>query len=500
MDSALAAERQIRRFDPAPGATQYKIGRLLVHNQLAATARRLPYKAAIVTDERTVTYQQLDEMATRFANGLRALGANQGEVVALQLGNTIEHVALTYALGRAGLVCTPLSTRWTQAEVARCVEDAGVRIVIAEEGHTSVKEVYEAGSEEPLDLDIEETAPFHLRYTSGTTGMPKASLNTHRSLALFNMGTAIEFGVREEDVHLSMAPLTHAAIYFIHTVVLAGGTVILKAGFDPKTLWTDCDEHEVTSTLVVPTILAMAMDSPGEARTLTNVCSLGAPLATVLKERLFKRFPHVGLHEMYGATEFSMVSNLRPKDQLRKPRSVGQPRFGYEVGIFDDSGNPLPTGEVGSIYVRGLSTHVGYMGATQPEPAPEHLSSQGWVTVGDLGSLDEDGFLHISDRRSDLILSGGMNVYPSEVEDVLLRAPGVREVAVIGVSDEKWGKRVTACVVGDATADELDAYSRDHLAAYKIPRAYEFRSDLPKSPVGKILRRELVKEYDPSAE
>jgi acyl-CoA synthetase (AMP-forming)/AMP-acid ligase II len=375
------------------------------------------------------------------------------------------------------------------------MQDAGARFVVGD-AHLRLDEIIDAGSEAPVELDLDETAPFHLRYTSGTTGKPKASLNTHRSLALFQMGTAVEFGVSEEEVHLAMASLTHAAIYFIHTVIYAGGTTVLKPAFDPNTIWEDCQRYRVTSTLVVPTILAMALDAPGEASTLRNVVSLGAPLATRLKERFADRFPHVGLHEMYGATELSMVTNLRPHDQLRKPRSVGQPRFGYALGIFDDDGNELPRGHVGTIYARGRSTHAGYVGAVLPDPPPPKLTAEGWVTVGDLGHIDDDGFLFISDRRSDLILSGGMNVYPSEVEDRLMRADGVREAAVVGLADDKWGRRVTACIVGSASAQDLDSWCRKHLANYKVPRSYVFLHELPKSPAGKVLRRELINQLE----
>jgi acyl-CoA synthetase (AMP-forming)/AMP-acid ligase II len=275
--------------------------------------------------------------------------------------------------------------------------------------------------------------------------------------------------------------------------------VVLQDGFEPDSLWAGCEAHGVTSTLVVPTILAMAIAAPGEASTLRNVVSLGAPLVSSLKARFLSRFPHVGLHEMYGATELSMVSNLRPEEQRRQPRSVGKPRFGYEVAIFDDEGRELPTNEVGLIYARGRSTHVGYVGSAQPAPAPAALSEAGWVTVGDLGHLDEEGFLFISDRRSDLILSGGMNVYPSEVEDVLAGCDGVVECAVIGLSDQTWGQAVTACVVGTATDDELDAWCRGALAGYKLPRRYVHVEELPKSAVGKVLRRELVALLDGSA-
>lgn len=491
MADIARASSHPRKLEPTLGPATFPSGQLLVHNVLAATARRLPNKPAVIAPDGTVSYRELNALANRIASGLLTAGAEPGEVIGVRLGNTIEHLAVTYGLARAGLVCTPLHMRLTEPEIASCIADARPRFVLGE-GFVGVEQIIDLGSDEPVELALSENQPFHLRYTSGTTGQPKASMNTQRALCLFYYANAVEFGLREEEVHLSMAPLTHAAIYFSHSVILVGGTIVLKPAFDATTMWPDCEKYDITSTLVVPTILAMALDIPGDAPALRNMASLGAPLAPALKERLFARFPNLGLHEMYGATELSMVTNLRPADQRHKPQSVGQARFGYEVGIFDDEGKPISDGEIGTIYARGPATHAGYYGEVQPAPPPAYLASQGWVSVGDLGHLSDDGFLFISDRRADLILSGGMNVYPSEVENAIMEHGGIKEVAVVGLPDEKWGQRVVAFVVTDLATEDIDHYCRQRLASYKVPKQIVVVNELPKSPVGKILRRKLV--------
>ena len=290
------------------------------------------------------------------------------------------------------------------------------------------------------------------------------------------------------DRQMVVAPLAHAALQLALSQLMAGGAVVLRPGFDKASFWADCARFAITNVMVVPTMIASMLEIEGEAPDLRLLVSLGATLRPALKERLAACFPHVGLYEMYGASELGMVTCLRPDEQARKPKTVGRPGFGQEVAIFDDDGRPAPRGEIGTIYVRGPLAIAGYLGSQRPSPPPAHLAADGWMTTGDLGSLDKEGFLTISDRRADLILSGGMNVYPAEVEAALAAHPDVRDVAVIGAPDEKWGQRVTAYVVGRVDPAVLDAACRERLAGYKIPRAYFAVDALPTTSNGKVSR------------
>lgn len=348
--------------------------------------------------------------------------------------------------------------------------------------------VFAAGHDGDPGIEVDEDAFFHTRFTSGTTGKPKCIATTNRSIAYMHQLVAVELGYRPTDVALVNAPLAHASFHVAAGTVAVGGTLVLQRAFDPRTVWQDCDRHAVTHTFMVPTMFAMAADQPGSGASIRQFLSMASAFPLALKERLAARFPQAELFEIYGATELGLCTVLRPEDSALKGHTMGRPGFGYRVRVLGEDGHDLPAGEIGEIYVQGPSTCHGFVGSVGPSPT---AIRDGWLSVGDLGSLDADGFLAIADRRSDLIISGGLNVYPAEVEDALLRVAGVREVAVIGLPDPVWGQQVVAVVVGDATPGAIEAYCREHLSSYKAPRRVEFVDELPKSATGKVQRRDL---------
>jgi long-chain acyl-CoA synthetase len=470
---------------------------LLPGRQIRLQAQARPQATAISYEGGALTYRGLDELADRFAAGLRSRGLRPGDAFGIRLPNCPEYLALVIASARAGLVHAAINLRLTASEVEFMVSEGGLSFVVGDEG-VPVDAVLGA-AQGPLvdtDVDVAESFPYHLRYSSGTTGRQKVSITTQRTVALFNELVGRELALGEDDVQLVVAPLTHMAGSLALAQLAAGGTVVIRPRFDAETLWTDCDANAITNLAVVPTMIANALDKPGSAASLRSIVSMGAPLAVSLKQRLLRRFPAAGLYEMYGSSELGMVTCLRPSEQLEKPTSVGRARFGYELLIADERGTVLPPGEVGDVYARGPLVHSGYVGLARPADPPASLAAGGWITVGDLGGLDEDGFLHLSVRRSDLILSGGFNVYPAEVEQVIVGVPGVREAAVVGLEDEGWGQRVVACIVGTATeAAVLDACRRQ-LAGYKQPRQVMFVDELPKGPNGKILLRAVREQFE----
>jgi long-chain acyl-CoA synthetase len=463
---------------------------LLPGRQLRLQARARPEAVAIRCDGQELTYAAFDALADRFAAGLLASGLVPGDAFGIRLPNCPEYLALVVASARAGLVHTAINLRLAAPEVEFMVSEGGLALVVGEDDLPPAALLAAAGpAAEAPDVPVEEGLAFHLRYSSGTTGRQKVSMSTQRTVGLFNELLGRELSLGEDDVQLVVAPLTHMAGSLALAQLAAGGTVVILPRFDAETLWRDCDVHGVTNLAVVPTMIANALDADGSGATVRTLVSMGAPLAISLKERLAARLPALGLFEMYGSSEMGMVTCLRPAEQLRKPASVGRARFGYEVLVADEHGTALAPGEVGDVYARGPMVHSGYVGVARPADPPAALAAGGWLTVGDLGFLDEDGFLHLSVRRSDLILSGGFNVYPAEVEQAIVAVDGVREVSVVGLEDERWGQRVVACVVGTASEEAILAACRAQLAGYKQPRQVAYVDELPKSPNGKVLVR-----------
>ncbi len=465
---------------------------LLPDQQFRLQAKVNEQRTALVEPNGSkVTFGELDARIERYAAGLLSLGLQTGQAFGIRLPNCADYLALVLASARAGLVHAALNERLAQAEVDYAVE-AGELALIVGAGGITPEALGQLGGEQRVDVAVDELMPLHLRFSSGTTGKQKVSLSTHRNVGLFNLLVGRELGHVATDVQLAVAPLTHMAGSLALSQITAGGQVVIREKFDAERLWRDCEEQGITNVAVVPTIIASSLASPGDPSALRTVVSMGAPLAVSLKHELTSRFPQAGLFEMYGSSEMGMVTCLRPEHQLQRPESVGRASFGYELLIADEHGAPLPPGEVGDVYTRGTMTHTGYVGSERPPAVPASLAAGDWMTVGDLGHLDEDGFLYLSVRRTDLILSGGFNVYPAEVEQAIGGVEGVTEVAVVGAEDERWGQRVVAFVVAPAeTREAIEARCRVELAGYKQPRELRFVDELPKGPTGKVIVRHL---------
>jgi acyl-CoA synthetase (AMP-forming)/AMP-acid ligase II len=469
--------------------------RLLVERLLRLTAERTPTAPALIAADHITTWRELDELADRAADGLARIGAHHGDIVALSAGNTPATLAMMFGMSRAGVTVLPINPMNSASEIAFQLADSGAKLLLSPET-TPVEAVIDAGRPNPTQADIDENAPFWVRFTSGTTGKPRCYSVSHRAISLLAQQLAMELNYRSDDRMLVNAPLAHAAFAFAAAMVVVGGSMRVST-FDAESIWNECDEQGITQLLMVPTMLAMALDNEGSAAAVRRIALTGSELPAALRRRATQRFPAIDLTVMYGASELGMVTALHGHEVAGHGGSVGLARFGYSIRILDDDGNDLPRGEIGTIYVQGPSMGDGFIGSV---PAPPNVVRNGWVTPGDMGYLDEDGFLYLADRRSDLIISGGLNVYPAEVENALLDVQGVREVAVVGLPDEKWGQRVTAVIVGDVSVDILEAHCRTVLARYKIPRRFEFVETLPKSPTGKLLRRSVRDNVSPQVQ
>lgn len=494
MTEAVSAERSEDTYlcdQPASYvgivAKPYFSAMIAPYRQFLSAARKFPNKDALVHEKGRLTFLELSAMIDRYASGLRNGGLQVGEGVAAAVGNRWEQLPLFLAVAKLGGIYMAASRWLTRAELDYQLAAFRPRFLVGD-GGISIEGIEAASTDEPIEPFADEHAGLSLRFSSGTTGKPKMMLASQRQQAALYPTVAAELGLQADDRHLVVGPLAHMAMHMALAQMFVGGTIFMREAFDKEGFWEDCRVNGITNTAVVPTMIASALEFPGDAPQLRAMLSMGAPLAVGLKNRLLDRFPNLGLYEMYGASELGMGTCLHPADQLRKPTSVGQPVRGQDVGIFDDEGNPCAPGVVGTIYVRGQFNMIDYVGDVRPAPPPAHLADAGWLQCGDLGYLDEEGFLYISDRRSDLILSGGLNVYPAEVEAVLATCDNVGNTVVIGTPDERWGMRVTAYIEGHFDEAAVLATCREKLASYKIPRALFAVDQLPRTSTGKISR------------
>lgn len=453
----------------------------------AQVARRIPDSVAITRPDGRLTYRELDDMTRAFARGLLRKGVAPGEAIAVACGNRWELAPLFLACSAIGVSFTAFNPMLTAHELAYQVGELRPRLFLAD-GHSTLEQLLDADDGGAVEATGDEWGPLMVRFSSGTTGKPKAMVSSQRAQLENYRHVMTMLDMRPGDVHLVTGPLGHAALHAGLPQLLVGGTVTLMGRFDKTCFWHDCAEHGATNALMVPTMISGALEHPGEAPRLRRLLSTAATLAVPLKQRLAERFPRVGLVEAYGSSEFGYVAALMPDEQMDRPRSVGRPLPGQDVAIFDDVGRPCPPGEVGMIHVRSPELVTRHVGAVRPEPTPAEQRGEGWMTSGDLGYFDDEGYLFISDRRADLIVSGGLNVYPAEVESVLMEVAGVREVAVVGIPDPHWGHRVVAYVDADTAPETMLALCAERLAKYKIPRAIHQVGPLPRTSSGKTSR------------
>ncbi|HEY3057922.1 MAG TPA: AMP-binding protein [Chloroflexota bacterium] len=492
---------------------------------LRVSAFRSPAKTAVIQADHALTFRELDRRANQVANALLGLGFAPGDRVGILLANVPEYVELYFGLARAGLVAVPMSFRLVGPEIAFQLNDSGARMVIyandydaqveaaRAEAHgverwLAVGEPYEqllaAAADSPPSVVVDEHQPFFIGYTSGTTGLPKGAVVSHRSRSLTFFGMAEEYGCYSaEDVGLATAPLYHGAgMAFALATVYFGGTISLLKAFQPEELLRRIAHERITNAFMVPTMFQAVFGLPEPTRRQYDLSgfstwmSNAAPLAQATKELIVAEWPHTRLFEIYGSTEGGIVTSLRPQDQLRKVQCVGQPFPMTDIKLLDGEGVEVPVGEVGELFSRSPYLFDGYHG--QSAATLESFHGE-FFSAGDLAVRDDENHFYIVDRKKDMILSGGINVYPREVEEVLFRHPNVADVAVIGVPDAYWGESVTAVVVArpglSVTDQDVVAFCEGKLASFKHPRSVVFADQLPRNAAGKVLKRVLRETY-----
>ena len=497
---------------------------------LTVHATAHPDKPALICGEEIVTYREYDERSNRAARALAEIGVQPGDRVTVMSFNSIAGFEVSAALRRAGGIGVPINFRLRGQELAYIVQDSGASAVCAgpefvehveaarryidgsqalvglgdgetPAGWVRMNEVASEQSAAPLSDADEQTAGAGMIYTSGTTGHPKGAYRPDGVPVELILQVIQIFGIRADDVHLMAGPGYHSAVGAFNLLTgLCGGTIVIMPRFDPGHALALIDRHKVTTTFMAPTLLHRIMDLPDDVRARYDVSSMrglilgAAPCPFSLKERASAYFGEV-LYEFYGATETGFNLVLRPEDQLRKPGSTGKPPEGNEILLLDDAGRPVPDGEPGELWVRNLWL-AGYY--HKPEATAKAMRD-GYFSVGDVAYRDGDGYYYICDRKIDMIISGGVNIYPAEVEACLHAHPAVRDVAVIGVPDDEWGESVKAVVAlqpgATVTDQELIGWCRGRIADYKRPRSVDFVDDLPRDQAGKLLKRQIREPY-----
>jgi long-chain acyl-CoA synthetase len=499
-------------------------------------------KVAVVVDDSggarpsTTTFAELNDIVNQLAHALRSAGAQAGERLVWCGPNSLEVLATIHAARKLGLVAVPLSYRFNAEEMAYVIDnsDATTVVVDAEQAPLvasirdqipKVRDIVCFGGDAPAgtrhwndavsgqpttepDAVATLDAGAAMIYTSGTTGKPKGALRTTTDRTLVFALLAELNLLHENAVHLTTGPLYHSGpLAFASLSHTLGAPIVVLRKFDPVRWIALVREHQVTNTFSAPTqlkrITALPDDELAKADLSSMICLIAnaAPVPYALKEEVVAKLGDGFLFEVYGSTELGVDTVLKPEDQLRKPGSCGKPYGGIEIKIVKDDGEIAASNEAGELFVRTTLAMDGYHRTDQQlteldTPEDDDL---GWKSVGDVAYVDDEGYVYICDRKKDMIISGGVNIYPAEIEAVLHAHPGVLDVAVFGIPDDEWGERVHAIVQAKAgttlTADEMRAFAQERLAGYKRPRDYEFRDELPRTDSGKLLKRVLRDEY-----
>ena len=491
-----------------------------------------PEMPALICEDRTVSWAQMCDRAARLGNGLLDLGLVKGDRLAIYLKNCIEFSETFVSTYHSGIIKTPVSSGLKAAELAYQLNNSGARAIVTSpellevlhaakasvpslkyiivtggnvsKDYLSYEELIRNSSPEDRGFEVSPSDIDMLLYTSGTTGFPKGAVRGVMEDYHTGVTVCIDWRVRMGDVQMVVIPQYHAGAcaWFLATLI-SGGTQVIMPSYVPEKVLQNIDKHRVNWLMMVPvmydwlTMLPQEVQGKYDVSSLRTLISGGAPLHTPTKLKIKEMFKEAELNEFYGSTELGVSTCLRDIDQLRKERSVGKPGQDLELKLCDADGVEVKRGEPGILYSRGLG---GFRGYWENEDATSKAFLEGeWDTVGDVARQDEEGYYYIVDRLNDMIITGGVNVYPAEIEEVLRRMGKIQDVAVIGVPDEKWGEAVKAVVVPVKNAvlseAEIVRFCEEQLAKFKVPKSVDFVDAIPRTPTGKILKKEIRKKY-----
>ncbi|MCP4752409.1 MAG: AMP-binding protein [Proteobacteria bacterium] len=500
---------------------------------IANHARNKPGKAALIMDDIEITYGELDRIGNALANGLIRLGIKRGDRISVLMHNSPELIMVWSAAGKVGATPIALNYRFKSDELAYIINDSHSKVLVyghefmdvvaaakskttvptisyvcsgnkAASKDTNLRQLVDDGSDTQPSLEADSIGfPDSLIYTSGTTGKPKGVLKMSKARINGVLGLAHTFESTHDDTMLIVGPLYHSAnLGWASMGMVLGNTVVIMPRFDSEEFLRLVQKHRVNTTFAVPTMFNRIVHLPAEVRNSYDTSSLrvitvaGEAFPFSLKKKVVECFGENKLFEFYGGTELTCVTYLRPEDQLAKPESCGKPAMESKIKILDGNRKEVPTGEVGILYVKNDFLLKEY---NNNSSATKDNFHHGYFTIGDMAKVDEDGYYYIVDRAVDMVVSGGVNIYPAEIEEVLCSHPAVFDCAIIGVPDPEWGEKIVAYIVpeenGRIGEDEVKRYVGENLASYKKPKEVYFLENLPYLPSGKKLKRVLKKAY-----
>ena len=495
-----------------------------------------PTKTAVIDGDIKITHARFYDRVKRLGNAILAMGLEKGDRVAVLSHNCYQYIELYFACAGIGTPLVPLNFRYNQSELLYVINDSGARVIFYAREYESLVEglrrnptdveqficingpgqesenyakLVSAASPDAPAVKVDENDVAVLGYTGGTTGKPKGVMTTHRNIITSCYNTVLDRGTRPEDIFLNVPPVFHAGgAISMFAFAFIGGTNVFLNTSNIDSILQAVEKNRVTNFVLVPTMIMSLLENPNvgkhDLRSLKSIYYGTAPISVEPLKRLIK-LVNGKLSQTYGMTEtFVPISILKPEDHvlegdsaaIDRLASAGRPVMGVKVKILDDHGNEVETGRVGEVTVKGENVMKGYW--KLPELTREALKD-GWLATGDMGKTDDLGYLYIIDRKKEMIISGGENIYAKEVENVLSAHPAVADAVVIGVPDDKWGEAVKGLVIkkkdAEVTEEELIDFCKSRLASFKKPRSIEFVQDFPKSGAGKILKRELREKY-----
>jgi acyl-CoA synthetase (AMP-forming)/AMP-acid ligase II len=488
---------------------------LLMHDGLRRNAWKFPVKIAAKDKFRATTYGELNRRVNQLANGLLSAGVRRGDAVALSVGNRIEHLEILFATAKIGALAIPLDVKWKALERASVIaalepgfiflqEDCAAEFEKAKSlkkldflksislsADLSYSGLLNGQSDEEPAVNVDENDPFAVLLTSGTTGFPKGCLATQRTFVFHCINNAIEKGLGAHDTAILSSPIYfNAGRSFTLGIIYFGGTMILHERFDAEEVLKTIERERVTYVGAVPTMcermLHVLESKQYDTSTLRCLAITGGKVHPAVLEGL-KRNVTPNIYRTYASTDSGQMAISKPADMAAKANAAGRPVWCVDLRIVDDHNSPVKVGDVGEIICQSPLASHGYY--KNPE-ATNASFRDGWFYTGDLGYFDEEGFLFVVGRKKDMVKSGGISIYPLEIESVIYSHPAILEAAVIGVPDAQWGEAVKAVVVIKAgtylRAEDLLGFCKERLSAYKVPKSVEFRSSLPHTDVGKV--------------
>lgn len=496
---------------------------------LRRSANRFPNKAAVIWGDETQTYRELDRAANRFAHALHARGVQKGDHIAIISRNRLEYATVFFGSAKAGSVLVNVSVQYTPEQFVYTLEKADVTMLfveaelleataLARSQVPSLRETVVIGGEpgdgdfatfladaptdEEPDVEIAETDPFSMTFTGGTTGMPKGVLASHRNRATTAHTVMVEERLEDLDVVAIVTPMFHVAALNImfQPAVLAGATCVLQTKWSTAEFARNTREHGITAAFMVPTQALMLVSDESldldDLATWRKLSFAGAPMPDWVQRELMAKLPALRITQIYGQSEVGVVTSLPHRFLPEKLGAVGRQSYNVDIALLRADGTPVEPGEVGELVSRGDNVMIGYYNDPTETAA---FFRAGWGWTGDLARMDEDGFIYLVDRSKDMLISGGENVYPKEVENALFRHEAVGDCAVIGVPDPKWGEAPVAYVVlrrdAEVSAEELVAHCEKHLTRFKIPHLVVIVGSLPKTSMGKVQKHNLRATY-----